>query len=74
MQKKQKINKKENFIVYQRYERIYLIFSLNLSIFIKKMKDDLKDHIKEKTLEDDETSSTVIKKKFYEIFSKEIMR
>jgi hypothetical protein len=27
------------------------------------MKDDLKDHIKEKTLEDDETSSTVIKKK-----------
>ena len=38
------------------------------------MKDDLKDHIKEKTLEDDETSSIVIKKKFYEIFSKEIMR
>ena len=27
------------------------------------MKDDLKDHIKEKTLEDAETSSTVIKKK-----------
>ena len=68
MQQKQKINKKENFIAHQRYERIYLIVFIKLYIFYKKMKDDLKDHIKDKTLEDDKIFICDSKKKFTKFF------
>ncbi len=38
------------------------------------MKDDFKEHIKDKTLEDDKTSISDSKKKIYEIFLNVIMR